>query len=195
MARVGGVARPRQFDEDQAVDAAVRMFWQRGYEDTSTSDLCEATGLGRGSIYNTFNSKQELFDKALDRYTADRAAELAELSGREGAVREKVRALFDSVLQDEFLGDGCLVTNTLIELAPKDPAIAAKLRTDYDRRVLVVRNMLEAAQRGGEIAPEASAEELAHLVLGTVTSIRVMARGGHDRSTLEALATATLRAL
>jgi AcrR family transcriptional regulator len=66
---LGGMPRPRTFDEDRAIDAAMRLFWTSGYEATSTQDLCEATGLGRSSIYNTFTSKRDLFDRALRRYT------------------------------------------------------------------------------------------------------------------------------
>lgn len=189
------MARPRLFEEERAVDAAMRVFWRQGYEATSTSDLCAATGLGRGSVYNTFNSKRELFDKALDRYTAERNAGLAVLLATDEPVKERIRRYLTAMLDEEALGDGCLVVNTLIELAPREPAIAARLRADYDERLAMMRDALEVAQRAGELDDEASAEELAHLVLGTVTAIRVMARGGADRSTLEAMTTATLRAL
>ncbi|NUS02366.1 MAG: helix-turn-helix transcriptional regulator, partial [Nonomuraea sp.] len=59
------MARPRTFEEDRAVEAAMRAFWDAGYEATSTQDLCAATGLGRSSIYNTFAGKRDLFERAL----------------------------------------------------------------------------------------------------------------------------------
>src|SRR5690606_8821359 len=62
------MARPRTFEEEQALEAAMRAFWRRGYEATSTQDLCAATGLGRSSVYNAFDSKRELFTRALRRY-------------------------------------------------------------------------------------------------------------------------------
>ena len=62
------MARPRKFDEGRALDAAMEAFWAAGYEATSTQDLCDATGLGRSSIYNTFKSKHDLFERALARY-------------------------------------------------------------------------------------------------------------------------------
>ncbi|CAM5718428.1 hypothetical protein SALBM311S_08525 [Streptomyces alboniger] len=62
------MARPRTFDEEGALDAAMRTFWEKGYESTSTQDLCDATGLGRSSIYNTFKGQARLFERVLARY-------------------------------------------------------------------------------------------------------------------------------
>src|SRR5438132_514738 len=103
------MARPRQFDEQRAVDAAARAFWASGYEATSTEDLCAATGLGRSSIYNTFTSKRDLFEKALARYMADKNATTTELLEGEGPVKDKVRALLWQVVEaDERDPIGCL---------------------------------------------------------------------------------------
>ncbi len=64
------MARPREFDRDQVVDRAVEVFWRQGFEATSIQDLVEATGLNRGSLYNTFGDKAGLFEAALERYMA-----------------------------------------------------------------------------------------------------------------------------
>src|SRR4051812_2610114 len=101
------MARPRQFDEERAVDAAMRAFWTAGYEATSTQDLCDATGLGRSSIYNTFTSKHDLFERALRRYMATKnTATFALLDGDESAM-DKMRTLLQQVVdapEDDPLG-------------------------------------------------------------------------------------------
>lgn len=62
------MARPREFDEEQALDRAMDVFWRKGYQGTSTDDLMEAMGIGRGSFYNAFGSKRDVYLRTLDRY-------------------------------------------------------------------------------------------------------------------------------
>ncbi|WP_163572862.1 TetR/AcrR family transcriptional regulator [Fodinicola feengrottensis] len=64
------MARPRSFDVEEVLDAATLVFWDKGYAATTPQDLCDATGLGRGSLYNAFVGKRELFDRVLERYNA-----------------------------------------------------------------------------------------------------------------------------
>src|SRR5271154_2908835 len=71
------MARPRTFDTDEALEAAMRLFWQRGYEATSMQDLVEALGINRASLYGTFGDKAQLFEAAMKRYGAQMDAELA----------------------------------------------------------------------------------------------------------------------
>lgn len=129
------MARPRQFDEDRALDAAMRTFWEYGYEATSTQDLCTATGLGRSSIYNTFRSKRELFARSLARYLDTMAeAQDAVLEDTSRPPAQRVRALLDKIVSDEFdhrphgRSLGCLGVNSTVELAARDPE-AARLLT------------------------------------------------------------------
>ncbi|WP_378739446.1 TetR/AcrR family transcriptional regulator [Nocardia brasiliensis] len=190
------MARPRQFDEERAVDAAMRAFWSAGYEATSTQDLCDATGLGRSSIYNTFTSKHDLFERALRRYMATKnAATFALLDGDESA-RAKMRALLWQVVEAPDADPlGCLVVNSMIELAPRDPAVAATLRADQELRLAALTAVLESGRRAGEIDKAKDARELAHFMNATIAGMRVAARGGAGRDALEAVATTALNAL
>ncbi|MBF6176441.1 TetR/AcrR family transcriptional regulator [Nocardia blacklockiae] len=190
------MARPRQFDEERAVDAAMRAFWESGYEATSTQDLCAATGLGRSSIYNTFAGKHELYERALRRYMAAKNSDnFALLEGPEPA-KDKVRALLWRIVdapEDDPLG--CLVVNATVELGRRDPEVAALLCADLDKRLAALTAALAAGQRAGEIDKARSATDLAHFVIATIGGMRVSARGGADRSTLEAIANVALSCL
>ncbi|MFC8528516.1 TetR/AcrR family transcriptional regulator [Nocardia sp. NPDC057227] len=187
--------RPRSFDEDRAIDAALRAFWTAGYEATSTEQLCAATGLGRSSLYNTFTGKRELFERALRRYTERKNAALAELLAAHGA-RAGVRALLEQVVQAPADDPpGCLVVNTLVELAPRDPAVAALLRADGGLRRDLLAAALTAGQRTGEITADVPATDLATAVITAVTGMRVAARGGATRAELAATARTALRML
>jgi TetR/AcrR family transcriptional regulator, transcriptional repressor for nem operon len=185
------MARPKAFDEDRAVEKAMRAFWTAGYEATSTQDLCAATGLGRSSIYNTFASKRDLFDKALRRYMAVKDAATAELLDGPLPVREKIRAMFDQVIDaDPAEPLGCFVVNSLVELAPRDRRTANLLRRNQEKRFQLVRAALAEAHRAGELRGDP--DELAHFVLATISALQVSARGGAEAAVLRAVANAAL---
>jgi AcrR family transcriptional regulator len=190
------MGRPRTFVEDSAIDAAMRAFWTNGYEGTSTQDLCEATGLGRSSIYNTFAGKRDLFEKALARYIELKTAAVLELLAGDLPVREKVRTmLWWAVDSDPTDPIGCLVVNSMVELGPHDPVAADQLRRDQEIRQAALVAAIEAGRSTGEIAADKDAESLARFVVATISGMRVMARGGADRPALEAIATTALTAL
>ncbi|MGW0547427.1 TetR/AcrR family transcriptional regulator [Streptomyces altiplanensis] len=193
------MARPREFDEVRAVDAAMRAFWTAGYEGTSTQDLCEATGLGRSSIYNTFKSKRDLFGRALARYMEVKNAGLSELMESGLPVRQKIRAQFQRVIDEEFErgpgGGGCLVVNTAVEVAARDREVAGDLARDYQVRLAVIRTAIEAGQRDGDIARDKDPAALAHFVIATIAGLRISARVTPQRSVLESVADAAVSAL
>ena len=190
------MARPRTFVEDLAVDAAMRAFWTNGYEGTSTHDLCEATGLGRSSIYNTFASKRDLFDKALARYIDLKTQAALEMLAGDLPVREKLRTiLWWAVEPDQDDPLGCLVVNSLVELGPHDRAAADRLGRDQEIRLAALTAAIEAGRQTGEIAADKDAESLARFVVATISGMRVLARGGADRAALESIATTALTAV
>lgn len=178
------------------MDAAMRAFWTAGYEATSTQDLCDATGLGRSSIYNTFTSKHDLFKRALRRYmTTKNTATFALLDSDESAL-DKMRTLLQQVVDapdDDPLG--CLVVNSIIELAPRDPEVATALRDDQELRLTALTAVLESGRRAGEIDKTKNARELAHFINATIGGMRVAARGGAGRDALQAIATTALNAI
>jgi len=193
---VVGMGRPREFAEDRAVDAAMRAFWRAGYEATSTQDLCAATGLGRSSIYNTFHSKRTLFEQALGRYMTARTDSAVALLERAAPIREKLRELlWETVEPPADDPVGCLVVNSLVELASRDEEIGAALARDQSRRHEALRAALESAGRGGELSATAEPTALAHFLMATISGMRVMARGGADAATLASVAETALAAI
>src|SRR4051794_10703691 len=107
------MARPREFDESEVIDAAERVFWTRGYDDTSMSDLLDATGIGRASLYSSFGGKDELLLRVLARHARRQDGMLKSLldppSGLAG-VREFFRQGVDLGTSDEC--KGCLIAQT-----------------------------------------------------------------------------------
>lgn len=154
------VARTREFDPDAVLQAALELFWRRGYEATSVADLVEHLGIGRASIYAAFGSKHELYLKALDRYaeTFDPLL-LAQLSAPGPAlpgVRSVVRRFAAEAGSPQDRLSGCFVTNTAAELASHDPAAARRVGVSWDRFETLLHSALVRAQGQGSWPPTAT---------------------------------------
>lgn len=194
--------RPKEFDEEQALDAAMRTFWANGYEATSTEDLCRATGLGRSSIYNTFSSKHELFKRALVRYTELMTDnQIALLEDETRSPGRRLRDLFDAIIAGEVenrrddRGIGCLTVNTTVELAGRDPEAAELVERDQRRRLDALRAVIATGLRDGEFRSGRDPAELARFVNAVIAGIRVAGQGGADIPTLNAIADTARQAL
>ncbi|NGO06495.1 TetR/AcrR family transcriptional regulator [Streptomyces sp. HC44] len=196
------MARPRTFDEERALDAAMHTFWEKGYEATSTQDLCDATGLGRSSVYNTFKSKHDLFQRALARYIdAMTSAQLAVLDDSERSAADRIRTLLAMVVEGETdyraggRSLGCLGVNTTVELAGRDATAAGMLERDTARRLAALRAVLEAGRRDGSITSPRDPGELARFINAAIGGMRISSQGGADRTALESIAEITMDAL
>ncbi|GAB2911383.1 TetR/AcrR family transcriptional regulator [Streptomyces mayteni] len=186
------------FDEERALDAAMRVFWEKGYEATSTQDLCEATGLGRSSVYNTFHSKHHLFRRALAHYLDGMTeTQLATLDDVESPGAERVRALLDAIVASEDGPGslGCLGVNTTVEFAGRDADVAELLERDATRRLTALRDALAAGRRDGSVTSARAPDELARFVNAAIAGIRVSSQGGADQAALTAIADLTMDAL
>jgi TetR/AcrR family transcriptional repressor of nem operon len=178
------VARTKEFDPDAALQAALELFWQRGYEATSMSDLVERLGIGRASIYATFGNKHELYLKALERY--DRAGlppilrELSQPGPALPAVRSVVRRYATEASDDQLRANGCLVTNTASELAPHDAAAARHVERNWDQLEAVLHSALIRAQAQGELPAERDPLTLARMLLVLLQGLRVVGKASAD---------------
>ncbi|CAJ1000759.1 MULTISPECIES: TetR/AcrR family transcriptional regulator [Bacillales] len=180
--------RPKEFDPDDVVDAAMQVFWQRGYTATSIQDLVEGTELGRSSIYNAFGSKHELYKHTLRRYQELKASQIAVLSGP-GSVKERVRLLLMDVVEEELgkeKGLGCMTANAALELASHDSEIAAIVAQNFKELESALYEAFSRAQENGEIASDKNARALSRFILNTIQGLRVLSKGyiGHNRRQL-----------
>ncbi len=195
-ATVVDMARPKEFDEHRAVDAAMRAFWSAGYEATSTQDLCTATGLGRSSIYNTFTSKRDLFDRALRHYMATTNAPLFDILDSDAPARERIADILRRTAEaPDTEPAGCLVVNSIVELAPHDAAARELLDADGERRLDALTATVESGQRAGEFATDRDARAIAQFLTATISGMRVASRGGADHATLTAIADTAMHCL
>ncbi|GHH90534.1 TetR/AcrR family transcriptional regulator [Streptomyces capillispiralis] len=196
------MGRPRQFDEGRAVEAACHVFWAKGYEATSTEDLCKATGLGRSSIYNTFKSKKDLFLLALSYYVDTMTTRQVSLLAEEGRpAAERIRRLFSVIIESEMenrregCGSGCFTVNTTTALAASDPQVAEVLNRDLERRLVSLRAVIAEGGRDGSVTSPQPVEGLAWYLTALIAGVRVAAQSGADRSALDQIAASGMDAL
>lgn len=173
------MARPKEFDPDAAVGAALDVFWRQGYGGTTPADLLAATKLGKGSLYNTFGSKQGLFIRALGRYGDERIANLAALLGKPGRVRERIQAAVERLTGAEARR-GCMAVNTVAEREHVDEATLAIARSLYDRMERTLEATIARGRRAGDLTATPEAADLASLLVAVIIGITVIARMGGD---------------
>ncbi|NWA00794.1 TetR/AcrR family transcriptional regulator [Pseudomonas gingeri] len=184
------MARPREFDETGALEAAIRCFWSRGYEATSVRDLAQAMGITGASLYNAFGDKRALFGLALDHYIQNGFCERSARLERQLPPREAVLAFFDEIIE-RSLGDpehkGCFIVNAALEVAPHDPEFKALLARVQEGMEDFFLRCIRAGQAQGSINAAQSADDLARLCLGVLMGLRVLARSRPERELLEGL--------
>jgi TetR/AcrR family transcriptional regulator, transcriptional repressor for nem operon len=190
------LARTKEFRPEEALDAAIQLFWCRGYEATSLRDLLDGMGIGRGSFYNTFGDKHALFLASLDRFRELRTSwidEVLEDSGLDG-IEEVFRRTVDSLVGFEPRR-GCLMANTAVELGPHDAQVAEKVSRYVRHTETIFERALIRAQEAEEIPADRDPRALACFLVNTLHGLRVLARAGTDRVVLEDSARVALDSL
>ncbi len=183
------MARPREFDSQDALEKAMDVFWAEGYEAASLADLIAAMGISKSSFYDTYGSKHELLLSALDHYneTVGRRATALILEHPEGP-KAGIAAALNSVLKqchDPGGRRGCLIGNCAVELAPHDPAVAARVRHGGERLEDAFFQALRRGQALGEIPKRADARALARFLTCSLNGLAVMAKATAAPGTME----------
>ena len=187
------MARPKEFDRDQALDTAIGVFREHGFEGTSAGMLVAAMGIGRQSLYDTFGDKWQLYQSALRRYTAtETSSHIAMLRGETRAI-DGIRAMVDRVVAGAH--DACLGVGSVCEFGRSRPELVA-ITTAADRALRsVVIETADRAQADGDMSPHLDPDTIADFVTASFAGIRIAARGGADEAQLHALGEMMLRAL
>lgn len=190
--------RTKEFEPEKALERAMELFWLRGYEATSVRELLGRMGIGRGSFYDTFGDKHALFLAALDRYEEVRTSWIVERLDGPGSVRDAIGDVFGRTverLSSESGRRGCLLANTAVELGPHDPEVEEKIRRYLRRSEETFHRALARAQASGEIGDRHDPRSLARFFVNGLQGLRVLAKAGSDRATLEDAARVTLSVL
>lgn len=181
------MARLREFDEQKALEAAMHVFWEKGFEATSLSDLTSKMGIQRPSIYSAFGDKKELFEAALRKYTQFHASNVRARLQKKSSAKEAFRSYFESIVAEEYeVGPnrGCFCLNTMVELAPHDVKFEILTREHQMYLSAIFQETIERGIRSGELDNTTNPLALAQTLVVSLIGLTVMMKSRPDRSFL-----------
>ena len=172
------MARKLEFDRDQAIDQALKLFWQRGYAATSLPDLLATMGIARSSFYSSFGDKRSLFLECLERFGDRTRAILTDAADVQPPLAA-IQHFFQSTTaatSAQRLAHGCLMVNSVLELAEVDPDLKAAAQGQLDRIQDTFELLLAEAMERGDLETPHTPGELAEVLMTLNLGIRVQSR-------------------
>ncbi|PQZ49669.1 MULTISPECIES: TetR/AcrR family transcriptional regulator [Bacillus] len=182
------MARLREFDKEKALDAAMQLFWEKGYAATSLSDLTAKMEIQRPSLYAAFGDKEGLFEAALRRYTNLHAASIRIKLQKEQSVKEAIRAFFENMVEEEYKKEsnkGCFCINTMVELAPHNEKFEVLTREHQMYLSVIFQELITKGIQSGELQSDVNAKALAQTLVTSLIGLTVLMKSRPERSVVD----------
>ncbi|MFE7377415.1 TetR/AcrR family transcriptional regulator [Bacillus cereus] len=182
------MARLREFDEEKALDAAMQLFWEKGYAATSLSDLTAKMEIQKPSLYSAFGDKEGLFEAALRRYTNLHAARIRTKLQNEQSVKEAIRMFFENMVEEEYkkeFSKGCFCINTMVELAPHNEKFEVLTREHQMYLAVIFQELIMKGIRSGELQSYLNAKALAQTLVTSLIGLTVLMKSRPERSVID----------
>ncbi|TDF92356.1 TetR/AcrR family transcriptional regulator [Paenibacillus piri] len=182
------MVRQKEFDVEKALDDAMQLFWEKGFEATSLSDLTSKMGIQRPSIYATFGDKKELFEAALRKYSASHASKIRTKLQHSSSVKAGFRTFFEDIVEEQYsesCNRGCFCINTMVELAPHDEKFEILTREHQMYLAAIFEETIERGLRSGELKTDMNAKALAQTLVVSLIGLTVMMKSRPERSFVE----------
>lgn len=181
------MARPLQFDRQQALDAAMQVFWLHGFCSSSLQQLLTAMEINRGSLYAAFGDKAGLFKEVIDNYQCTMQAVVFELLNNEDDPAQGIRDVFEVTLfclPEDAMALGCLLVNTVNELSPIDIELSNLASAKLALVEQAFINACARAQAQNQMSKAVSADDAGKMLMNTMIGLRVQSRGGASEAHL-----------
>ncbi|MED2040460.1 TetR/AcrR family transcriptional regulator [Bacillus wiedmannii] len=182
------MARLREFDEEKALDAAMQLFWEKGYAATSLSDLTAKMEIQKPSLYSAFGDKEGLFEAALRRYTNLHAANIRTKLQNEQSVKGAIRTFFENMVEEEYkkeFSKGCFCINTMVELAPHNEKFEVLTREHQMYLAVIFQELITKGIRSGELQSDLNAKAVAQTLVTSLIGLTVLMKSRPERSVIE----------
>lgn len=181
--------RPKHFDEGKTLELAIELFRAKGFDCTGISELEEALGLGRQSIYNTFGDKRSLFLKAFLHYSQNKSGSMIALLQQEGSPKYKINHFFSTLIDDQCSDtqSGCLLVNSLSSSMKSDPEVTKIINDSLKRLHKALSNCIK------ETIPDTKKRNnTAWLLVNTIQGLCLLSSSGQKKQKLTDIKNTTI---
>lgn len=184
------MGRHREFDVDKALDAALEVFWRKGYEGASYTDLTQATGVERPALYSAFGNKEALFKRAMERYYQEYLSFFPAALELSTAHEVAAHILYSAAELHTRYPDrkGCLGIHGVLAGSDDAEPIRYELIAARARGEAALRERFERAKQEGDLSTDVNCGALAAFVMAVTHGMAVQAKAGFDREVLQAVA-------
>jgi len=192
------MARIKEFDEVQALEKAMHLFWNHGYDGTSLQMLEKAMGLVRTSIYNTYGNKRKLFNQVITHYEETVITQLMISVERESDIRKSMEKMLNGEINLHFNKNnpgGCLIVLSVLEKAQHGDESTKLLESIVKKMEKFLLQKLTDAQDEGQISKTIDVKSVALTIATTVVGIPVMGKAGFSKASLQKTVAATVSLL
>lgn len=191
------MARPKEFDQDEALRHAVRLFCQQGYAATSTDQLISVMGISRQSMYDTFGGKRQLYLEAYRRYTAesvhDQISLLQKATSPLAGIEKVLLAL--TVKPEGERALGCMGINAICEFGQSDSEVASLGHAEGAKLIAALEQALQGAKAKGEIGESVDVHAAVQFLMATLSGLKVAAKAGAKKQVLKEIARFAMRSV
>ncbi len=176
------MGRPYEFDREETLSKAMDVFWEKGYKATSIQDLVDHMGIKRGSIYNTFGDKHSLFIAAVEYYGEEITSKTIKVLESNSSPVENVRLFFETIVNTpaDRKTRGCLISNTVVELAPHDEQVAETVKQILDKIQSAFLDCLNRAVELGELPKDTNTKVLSQFLATSTHGLIVTGKSPLD---------------
>jgi TetR/AcrR family transcriptional regulator, transcriptional repressor for nem operon len=184
------MARPKEFDREAALAAAMQVFWAKGYDATSTDDLRHAIGIGRQSLYDTFGGKRTLYLEALRRYQDDSVAARIKTLHAAASPLSAIEQFLVAVARETPTqrAMGCMGVRAICDFGTSDPDVSALGKSAGAVVESALEDTLRKAKAKNEVRSSLNVRAAARFLQATLTGLKVAARAGSAPDALRGIA-------